>query len=70
MIIIVPILAVGLWVTKYQLVWQDEDNHLKPWLFVYAASGIFQIIHYIFYVREILDQVDMGNEPEHRGFTS
>ena len=51
--IIVPLLAVGLWATKYELCWSDENNHLKPWLFTYASSGIFQIIHYYAFVSEI-----------------
>ena len=51
--IIVPLLAVGLWATKYELCWSDENNHLKPWLFTYACSEIFQLIHYYAFVREI-----------------
>ena len=52
--VIVPVLSVGLWISKFELVWSDQNNNLKSWLFTYSASGIFQVINYLTVIREII----------------
>ena len=54
LVLVVPVLSVALWGLKFELVWSDLENNLKAWLFVYSASGIFQLINYFKVVRLLM----------------
>ena len=62
--IIVPVLSVGLWASKFQLVWSDQNNNLKSWLFTYSASGIFQIINYLTVIHDIIKTLTDESEDQ------
>ena len=51
---VVPVLSVGLWISKFKLVWSDHNNNLKSWLFTYSASGIFQVINHLTVIQQII----------------
>ena len=54
LMLVVPILSVAHWVLEFETVWSDQDNHLKPWLFIYSASGIFQVMNFLLVVRRLM----------------
>ena len=62
MMIAVPLLNCVLWASKFELVWSDENNHLKPWMFVYFTSGICQIIHYVAELHDCIKDLNYGSK--------